>query len=414
MPDSIDHRLKLLSVDSVRAATLLVAHPGPHASRDLAAALWEASPSQAVATLDILTVARVLTEVKPDQYALPSPVRAALLHRITEAEQAQTVDRAARFYRMRVAAADQVLNVWRWRVDEEGVREAAQAQRDEARTWFSDQAAAMAWLDEEIDTIVAVVRGLDNDRRAETWCIAEHIATYINHRKPWQVAAELYRYGLNAALACDDEVASALMHQRCAVITNDLAERRAHLDAALDAFRNAGHPEGVCSAEQALADHLSQTGERAVAEELYTASLAGHLVLGRTRGAAITQRKRGELRALLGRSMAAAVDFTAAHRILLDLEVPDTYQATRAVQGLLRLLTLSALEPFAVQLLEMLAHQTLHQARRDGAIHEQSGLLNYLAVLAGMRGDDERARALRERSWELMAPTGHPGSSDRP
>ncbi|MFL1427505.1 MULTISPECIES: hypothetical protein [unclassified Nocardiopsis] len=410
MPDTVDRALDLLPEGTVRAAARLAAHPGPHLSADLAAALWSVPFAQAAAVLGTLTVARIVTDLGDHRYTLPGPVRVALGLRLTGTDRAEAIDRAARFHRLRVAAADLALNTWRWRADGQGLEEAAQAQQTEERTWFPTKGAAMAWLDDELDNLVALAGLLAEDERVELWCIAEHIATYVNHRKPWAAATVLYHHGMGAALACGDQVAIALMHQRAAVITTDPDDQRAHLEAALDTYRAADHPEGVCSAEQSLADHLSQTGDLDGAEELYCASLAGHLAIGRGRGAALTLRKRAENRARMDHIDEAAADFTHAHQALLGLGSPDTYQATRTVQGLLRVLTLTPPEPVTVRVLEMLAQQTLHQARLDGAVHEQAGLLTSLAGLARMRGEHDRAHALADAARRLMAPTGHPGS----
>lgn len=410
MPDTVDRALDLMPADTAQAAARLAAHPGPHLSADLAAALWSVPSAQAVAVLGTLTVARIVTDLGDHRYTLPGPVRVALGLRLTGTDRAETIDRTARFYRLRVAAADLALNTWRWRADEQGLEEAAQAQWAEGKVWFPTKDAAMAWLDGELDNLVALAGLLAEVERADPWKFAEHIATYVNHRKPWTAATVLYRLGMGAALACGDQVAIALMHQRAAVVTTDPDDRRAHLEAALDTYRAADHPEGVCSAEQALADHLSQTGDLAGAEELYNASLAGHLAIRRDRGAAITLRKRAENRARMGRTDEATADFAQAHHVLLSLGSPDTYQATRTVQGLLRVLALAPLDPVVGRALEMLAQQTLHQARADGAVHEQAGLLTSLADLARVRGDHDRAHALADAARRLMAPTGHPDS----
>ncbi|WP_306368582.1 ATP-binding protein [Nocardiopsis sp. CC223A] len=258
MPDTVERALDLLPEDTVRAAAQLAAHPGPHLSADLAAALWNMPSAQAVAVLGTLTVARIVTDLGDHRYTLPGPVRVALGRRLADTDRAQTIDRVARFYRLRVAAADLALNTWRWRADEQGLEEAEQAQQAEEKVWFSTKGAAMVWLDDELDNVVALAGLLAEEVRVELWYIAEHIATYVNHRKPWAAATVLYRLGMEAALACGDQVAIALMHQRAAVITADPDDRRAHLEAALDTYRAADHPEGVCSAEQSLADHLNR------------------------------------------------------------------------------------------------------------------------------------------------------------
>lgn len=384
-----------------RVAALATAHPGPTLTAATLAALADTTPAAAREVLATLVAAgaaderRTATEQAPARYALAGQARPALAARADPDDVDRALDRLAEHYRLRAAAADAQLNPWRWRADEDGAARARTAQEHDGAPWFADEGAALGWVAAELAALAALATRLAEDGHPAPWWLADHLATALVALKPWEVMAALYPLGLAAAQDEGHQVATALMLQRVATVTDDPGARKRHLDRALILYTAAGHHPGMASALQTLGDHAAQTQELTRAEGLYRESIDAHRQIGRARGAAISERKLGEVLADQGRLVDALELFTRARATLTGLPDADLYQAGRCAQAAAAALLDGEPDPDTLKATEDMLRRSLADAARGGRIHQQAGMHHQLSRIAARRGDTAAARAER-------------------
>jgi tetratricopeptide (TPR) repeat protein len=398
--------LTTLPPHTERAARLLAVHPGPHITPDLAGTLLDMAPDNARGVLRDLVDAALLTDLGQDRWTHHQLTAAALDRGLDTQVREQAVDAIGVFYRTRVAAAGQIINPWQWRVDEEGAELAAELQHG-GDPWFTDRAAALAWLDAEQDNIRAVA-GLcaRTGRRDTVWQIADHLRTYTTLRTPWGMTHQLYPAALECAQRAGNPTATALMHQVLARVCDDQEQARDHAEAALALYRQAGHAPGVASAHESLATAHLRGGDLDQAAAMFERSVELHLRLDppRHRGAALQTRKLAEVRIWQDRPAEALAALRRARGLLLTLDTPDRYQAMRCLQVEVQAnRVLGDLDEAA-----HVAHIALAEARGTGSVREEAALRVSLADIAHARDDhgeevDHLTHALR-----LLEPTGHP------
>lgn len=402
--DHVTHILINLPEHTALAATRLAVHPGPHLTRELAGALLATGPHRAQTTLDELTDAELLTDLGQNRYTPHHLVHPALSDQITPTDRTRVIERLCTHYRFNTAAADLVINPWRWRVDEEAITQVRQTTTVE----FATADEALAWTDRELPNLLAVARMVANLGGSPfLWQLSDHLGTYIAKRKPMIAARELYQLGIEQAQTEVNLPALGLMHQRAGALAPDPVATREHAEYALEAYRRAGHQKGVASAQESLGGVYRTQGDYESAARMFADSERLHLELGRTRGAALQRRKLSEVRASQGRTEEALSGFVQAHRMLLELEQPDLYQATRAIQGAVDAAKEST-RPVPLDLVELLCRQALHSARTVGSVHQQASLHTALADLARVRGNQDEERAALRAAQVLLEPTGHP------
>lgn len=413
VPDRLSDLLDRMPPADARTAALAAAHPGPTLTGHTLAALARTPPEQARQVLEALVAAGVATEyppadeAAPARYALAAQTRPALEAALEAAAAAAARADLAEHYRLRAAAADLALNPHRWRVDQQGQDLARAAQQ--GTPWFADTGQALRWVGAELADITALAAALVRDGHRAPWQLAEHLGTALVALKPWEAMRELYPLGLAAARAEGHRVATALMLQRLATVTDQDPERGRALHRALLLYTAAGHRPGIASAQQTLGDHAAQTGDLARAEGLYRQSIDAHHEIGRRRGAAISERKLGEVLARRGRTADALSAFDRAHTTLTLLPEPDHYQAARCAHAAAAAILDDGSAPDAlVQDVERKLGRCLEEAARAGRVHQQAGMHQLLARIAARRGDTGAARAALVRARDLLTPTGHP------
>jgi tetratricopeptide (TPR) repeat protein len=402
--DRVTGILQKLPDDLALAARLLAAHPGPYLTPDLAGAVLDTAPERARTALHDLVKVGLITDLGQDRYAHHQLVHGALDRHLEPDSRNQVLDTVASFYRLRLAAAGEVINPWRWKVDEEGVELARRSQED--GPWFTDRAAAFAWIDGELDNIRAVTRMCRNSNRPDpVWQIGDHIGTYVTHRVPWSLVRELYPAGLEAAEAAGNVAATALMHQRLGGrVGADERTAHDHATEALRLYQQAGHRPGVASAHESLAGVDLKNGNLDEAAQKFALSERLHLEIGRQRGAALQARKGAQVLTELGRPAEALAKLRRARETLLGLEQPDRYQATRCLQGIVD----AHLAMGDLDQAEQAAHTALEEAHATGAVYQQATLRVALADVERARGDKVQERVQLTRAVELLEPTGHP------
>ncbi|MGW8439109.1 hypothetical protein ACWGKS_28535, partial [Nocardiopsis sp. NPDC055879] len=378
VPDRITMILTNLPEQTATVAVLIAASPGSFVTAESTAALMEAPREQAQHTLTTLVEAALLVDLGRGRYTVHDQVRQPLADKLTCDQHTAMVEALAGFYRVRLAAVDLVLNVWRWRADTEGVELARATQED--KVWFSTRDEALAWADAELDNIIALARLLHRLDRPEVAMFVDHIGTYVTLRKP-PIARELYEWGLEVARPTGDGRLVGLMLQRLS--TSLHPDWQAALDLNLqakDAYEQAAFPQGVASAYESIGSMLARLGRLEEAEEAQTVSLRLHQELGRPRGAAFQTRRLGEIHVRQGRTQEAMAAFTASHRTLLHLDPPDIYQATRNTQGMIALL-LNEEAPALLPVAELLALEGLASTLVSGSLHQRASLYMELATI---------------------------------
>ena len=404
VPDRITTILTALPEQTATAAVLIAAFPGSFVTAESTAALVGTPREQAQHTLTTLVEAALLVDLGRGRYTVHDRVRQPLADRLTPERHTAMVEALTGFYRVRLAAVDLVLNVWRWRADTEGIQLARTAQED--KVWFSTRDEALAWADAELDNILALARLLHQLERAEVAMFVDHIGTYVTLRKP-PIARKLYEWGLEAARPTGDGRLVGLMLQRLS--TSLHPDWRTALDLNLqakDAYEQAGFAQGVASAYESIGSMLVRLGRLEEAEEAQTVSLRMHQELGKHRGAAFQTRRLGEIHVRQGRTQEAMTAFTASYRTLLHLDPPDIYQATRNTQGMITLL-LNEEDPALLPVAELLALEGLASTLVSGSLHQRASLYMELATIARTRTDRSQEIDYLQRAHALLSP-GHP------
>lgn len=404
VPDRVSALLNDLPENSVTTAAMIAAFPGPWVSADLVAHLMGASADQTHQVLDELVGAELVTEAGPGRHIVHDQVREPLASGLTPQARAHMVERLASFYRLRVAAVEQFLNPWRWRADTEGTELVHQAHGDQP--WFTNRAEALAWMDGELDNLVAVAEMLQHDDRPEVWMVCDHIGTYMVLRKP-AIAHTLYQQGLESARATGDGRAVGLMLQRLSTTVHpDYESALALNEEAKAAYEQAAYKQGSASAYEAIGSLLGRLGRLEEAEQTQIKSLRLHEEVGNRRGAAFQERRLGEIHALQGRTEEAQKEFVSSYRTLLALDPPDLYQATRNTQGLINLL-LSQGAAADLLVAEMLTLQALATTQITGSRVQTASLYVNLADLARVREDQSLEISHLHQAVQSLQP-GHP------
>lgn len=309
-----------------------------------------------------------------------------------------------RFYRLRLAAADLVLNPWRWRADAEGIELAKAAQN--GQPWFSGTEDALAWVDDKLGKIVSVLPLLYVQGRPEVWQIADHLGTYMVLRKP-PAADAVFKLGLASAKDSGDDVATGLMYlRRSTTLPRDSHETLDLMGNANTCFVQAGHTQGRASAHESIGTLLGELGRLDEAESALNTSYRLHQEVGNARGSAFQVRRLAEVYSMQGRFEEARDGFLNSYERLVELDPPDVYQATRCAQGLVRLIRHQG-GVDEVPLARMIALQALSAAQLVGSLVQEASVCLALADLSGVAERRVEEVTYLRRACELLD-EGHP------
>ncbi|MEV6818475.1 hypothetical protein AB0M72_06940 [Nocardiopsis dassonvillei] len=209
--DSAARLIRHLVVPDRDAAVLLTAHPGPHWTASLAAAVWGLPLPEAQARLDRLVQSGVLTRHADGRHTMPVEVRAAL------ERTASTVllpgcrharARVVTYYAEHTIAADLALDPGRWRWHPPAVEQVRLSMHDQSPSL----AQAQSWFEGELANLRAVA---DLAHRAshhqQAVLIAEALNAWdeLHHPRGTRAIIDL---GLASAESLGDSGAQAVMH----------------------------------------------------------------------------------------------------------------------------------------------------------------------------------------------------------
>ncbi|WP_019608896.1 hypothetical protein [Nocardiopsis sp. CNS-639] len=210
--DSAARLIRHLVTTDRDAAVLLTAHPGPHWTLDLAAAVWALPVPETRARLDRLVHSGVLTHHDDGRHTMPVQVRAGL------ERTASTVllpgcrrarARVVSHYAEHAIAADLVLDPGRWRWHPP----AAEQVRLATQSRFPSLAQAQAWFEGELANLRAVTDlAHRTSHHQQAVLIAETLSAWdeLHHPRGTRTIIDL---GLASAESLGDSGAQAAMHQ---------------------------------------------------------------------------------------------------------------------------------------------------------------------------------------------------------
>ncbi|WP_285729313.1 tetratricopeptide repeat protein [Nocardiopsis sp. ATB16-24] len=213
--DRVTQLVRHLVTPDRDAAVLLTAHPGPHWTLELAAALWELPLPEAQHRLKRLVQSELLICHDDERHTMATAVRAAL-----ERTGATVLLPGCRHARRRMVAhytehaiaADLVLDPGRWRWHPPMAEQVRLTMCDR----FTSPAQALRWFRNEQDNLLAVVElAHRTSHHQQVVLMAEAVNTWDERQRPRGIR-RLFELGLASAEAVDDGGAQAVMHHAMA------------------------------------------------------------------------------------------------------------------------------------------------------------------------------------------------------
>lgn len=342
--------------------------PGDTVHERLAAAVVGQRPVAVRAALDELASAHLLTETSRDRYRYHDLIRLFARERAADDEDADTreeaVGRAVDWYLAVAAAANRLVDPGRDRVT-------ATVKRPPAKLPFpAERAAALAFLDEERDNLVPVVRyAAEHGPDTAAWQLTYLLTGFYDSRGHWQDRVVMCHWGLAAAGAGEDPSVEGLMRSALGVaciMTRQFDEALAHLDHALALMRRGGDRRGEGHAYNNIAVALSQQRRFDEAVRAYRQALETQRAGGHQLGMAVALANMGEASIHMGQTSAAVEHLTEALALSLALGNQRLEAAARNGLGLARLA-------------EGDHGAALDQLRQALALREQAGDRRYAA-----------------------------------
>ncbi|MEV1145562.1 tetratricopeptide repeat protein [Micromonospora sp. NPDC049799] len=294
---------------------LLGRHPGQRPSTDAAAALAGLPPTQVRSLLAHLAAAHLVHELDTDRYQLHDLVR------LFAAEQAAAEQAAAQppaddaapvrllaWYRDAANAADRTLRP--------AERPNFDSDPPDPPVRFATPAAALTWLDDEADNLVAAVETAAAGHPRLAWQIAAALYGWLfrrHHRDRW---VQLYTLAVRAARSAGDDIGEALIAGRLAIPLSQLGrhDEAAHWTRRAYELRSAsGDRLGAATALLNLAAIMNNAGrpEEAI-RRLTEAEEHSRTLTNATHLRALVRSNLGEAHLLAGRQREAATHYDAA------------------------------------------------------------------------------------------------------
>jgi tetratricopeptide (TPR) repeat protein/transcriptional regulator with XRE-family HTH domain len=409
---AFDLSYQSLVSEARRLFRLLGLLPGQDVSEKAAAALAGRSLGQARRLLGLLAAANLVEEQMPGRFGFHDLLREYATERAHQAESAAdrvvAVGRLLDWYLATTDAAACLLYPGKARLGMAACDRRPSPPRDAP---FSDEAQALAWLDDERPNLLAAIQhAAAHGPPAVAWLLADALRGYFMLRRrnlDWLAAAQT---GLGAASEAEPAAQAAM---RLGLgdrhwFMGQSAQAVEQFTGALDLAVRAGWLEGQAAILNNLASVLSQLGRPKEVVQHYMAALTLNRQTGR-RGLQVSNLGNlGIVSAELGR-LAEAVDFhTQALAICQEIGSRDLEAAARWSFGT-TLRELGRLDEAQDQL-----GRALVLTRMFGDRYGEAVSLNGLAAVhgeAGRHGDAldlatsalELARDIEDREVEAVA-----------
>jgi tetratricopeptide (TPR) repeat protein/transcriptional regulator with XRE-family HTH domain len=328
---AFDLSYQSLASEARRLFRLLGLLPGQDVSAEAAAALAGCNPGQARRLLGRLAAANLVEEQVPGRFGFHDLLREYATERAhqaeSEADRVVAVGRLLDWYLATTTAAACLLYPGKVRL------ETAACDRLPSRDApFSDQAQALAWLDDErLNLLAAIQHAAAHGPPAVAWLLADALRGYFLLRRrslDWLAAAQT---GLGAATEAEPAAQAAMRlslgDRHWFMGQPDQAVEQ--FTGALDLAVRAGWLDGQAAILNNLGSVLSQLGRLEEVVQHYMAALALNRQTGRRELQVSNLGNLGIVSAELGR-LAEAVDFhTQALAICQEIGSRDLEAAAR-------------------------------------------------------------------------------------
>jgi DNA-binding SARP family transcriptional activator/Flp pilus assembly protein TadD len=374
-----------VSAPAARLFRWLSLQVGPTVHLHLAAAVAQSTPAGILPALDELASAHLLTEVGRDRYGchdlLQVFARECAHAEDSPADLTTVVDAMVDWYLAVAGAANELVDPGRDRVT---------VKPPPALPFPADRQVALAFLDDERDNLVPVVRhAADHGRPTAAWQLTYLLTGFFDSRGHWDDRVAMCHAGLAAARCERDPAIEGLMRSGLGVaciMTRQLDEALVHLGQALELMRRGGDQRGEGHAWNNIAVALSHQRRFDEAVAAYRRALAVHVTNDHAVGRAVTLINLSE--ASLERVGAARVDDHLAEAMRLSLRLGNRRLEAAAHHGL------------GLASLARGDHHDAHgHLRRALALRTRAGDRRYAAQtwndlgLAHLRGGDPGAAA---------------------
>ncbi|MFJ9893031.1 AfsR/SARP family transcriptional regulator [Streptomyces sp. NPDC091280] len=287
-----------LTTDAARLFRLLGLHPGPDITLPAAAGLAGLSAAHTQQLLSELIQAHLADETAPGRYASHDLLRAYA------AELAETLEPPQEVAAARRRMFDHYLHTGHNAVALTGTARvlislAPAADGVRAEDFAGDAAKANAWFAAEQAVLLALVeQAAAHHFDVHTWQLAWAMASHLHICGLWREQEAVHRAALDAALRLDDPVAQGHAHRGLGAAApglGNLADRRGHVERAVELFTRAGDMGACADAYRTLAWIVELQGDLEGALAAARRSLA--LYRSVCRGA---DDSRGQLRIAAG------------------------------------------------------------------------------------------------------------------
>lgn len=284
-----------LGPDAAAMLDRLGRHPAGTIGLESAAALADRPPAEAKRALDQLVAAHMVQQPRPDRYELHDLIRLYAAER--PGDEAATT-RLLEWYLHTAVSADTTLMPNRLRDFL-----VPYTPRTAPRT-FADQAAAMAWFEEEYDGLRAVVAwAAAHGRPGYAWRIAIAMTTFLDRRIPWRDGVEFLEAAVRAAELAEERAGVGYTRNSLGCILldrRDFARAEDCFARALVRFRSMGNRYGEAMALGNLGLARISVGDPAYGRELCRAAQEMCERDGYRRGVALNLDNLGMANVALG------------------------------------------------------------------------------------------------------------------
>jgi tetratricopeptide (TPR) repeat protein len=402
-----DVSYRALPSAAARLYRLLGLWPGPEFGPGVAAALAAVPPDEVVNLLDSLVESSLLDEIADRLFRFHDLVRIHARDRAEAepaGERAAAVARGVDWYLRAAVAADLVVLPGRWRL--------GPYYRDPPvpPVPLNGSAAAIEWLEAELDNLLTVLRYAADHAMNETgWQLCEALWGLFLFRKHYDAWIESHRIGLACAQACGDRRAEARMHNQLGSAYRSLRrydDAIVQFNRALDLERATGHLLGEGSALDQLGVVYLRLGRYDDAIEHFARSRAIHQEANQPRGVALMNLNIGHALSDVGRHDEAVDHLHIAYR--QAGEIHELYHQARALTILGQTYLRSGQPQQAAAPLD----QALTMLEGLDATYDLALVHTHLATLAERLGDAAETRAHLERALALYRELNAPQANE--
>ncbi|MFF5294054.1 AfsR/SARP family transcriptional regulator [Paractinoplanes globisporus] len=386
-----------LTPPAARLFRLLGAHLGPDIS---AAAVDSLAGENAVATLDELTAASLLTEHRPNRYALHDLLREYAASLVEPGERDAARQRLLDHYLHTGRAGAMLLDPQRQPLD------LKPAGADVFPESLADEQETLAWFAAEHANLMAVLRH-PAEPAEYGWQIPWTMVDHLDRRGYWDDWIIAERCAVEAARRCDEPLAEALAERllaRAYVQTGRFAEAEPHYAAAIELYATVGDLTGRANTLFAMAWMWEQRDRYQDCVREISAALELYRLVENEHGVARALNALGWFEAHLGEYDDAIEHCQAALALATRLEDRYGQAATWDSIGWIH----HRRGEFGPAIAALDRALTLH--RQTGDLFQQADILDHLGDAHAAEGRDADAVDAWREAVAILERLDHPNA----